>query len=842
VVLLLLLAALAVLPPVIADPRLGGSDWVLVRPGEPLPAAPFQGALVELPAPPRLLDQGWLERLVELSSRGGAVVTLGAAPPPAAFLPYLDGVAVEPAPAASDIPALKASLGGVLLVLSTADPEQAVGLLAAGAASVLVSSPAAGWAGELGDLLPEPSAATCDGIRLATALRGGDLATVVGLPAGFAGGSVRLADTWYGGARRAGEPPRDVALRVEAAGAVVELPPLPAGGVLVVTRPADATRLIDRVEVKGEALPTVAEVLARHQRAAARQERIVTHWRGEQRLAARVWIADLGRSFEVMLAGPAYFDRALGTDWEVTRAWVDGVAWDPNALPDLPLLEPERPPVPALALRLDPGWEYRLEGSQQREGARCFVVSYASRAGAQPVRRGRAYVAAGSYALVGLEERVEGLAREVLASHSVAAYEPRDAGGTPLWLPRSVAAEDLVAAFGGTAVVSRELTVSGIEIDPSDFAARRARAWAGSGLMLRDAPGGLVPLVPDGRGGRVPGTRSNVTQTFLLGGVVSDPGLPFPLPYGGVQLQDFDFRGRGEQARALLAGVVNDAAWSARHGRVELSARGFLQLLPFAQSVFVGGEEQQGEELDVQRQRLGIAVASAAGPLRLKLDTGVDYWSFGRTDNTAEEFTPPPDTLEGVLALEAATVWRKTTFTAVAEAGRRLTWAPWGFPEDGEPHRTWQRYHVGVARESAPFPLARLNLEAQIWGGAGLDRFSAPSPGRLGAVRLRGIATARVTPDGLALVRAAFAVPVSARVRVELGTDLSWVRERRSGYHAEPLAGIGVGLSLAGPWGTIMQVAAGYPLATPGPRAATFELFLLRPLHGRNRAAGSPGS
>lgn len=838
-VLPLLLTALATLPPVIADPRAGGSDWVVVRMDEPLPASPFRGALVELPAPPRVPDQRWLERLVDLSSRGGTVVAIGAAPPPAAFLPYLDGVAMEPAPAVSEVPALKAGLGGIPLVLTAADPARAVELLAAGATSVLVPSPAAGWAGELADLLPEPAPALFAGLPQATALRGGDLATVVGLPAGFAGGSLRFSDTWYGGARLVGERALDVAVRVEAAGAVVDLPPLPAGGVLVVLRPADAMRTIDRVEVTGEALPTVAEVLARHQRAAARQERIFTRWIGEQRLAARVWIADLSRSFEVVLAGPAYFDRTLGTDWEVTRAWVDGVAWDPNALPDLPLLEPERPPVPALALRLDPGWEYRLDGVEQRAGARCFVVSFASRAGARPARRGRAFVAAGSYALVGLEERVEGLAREVLSSRSVAAYEPRDSGGTPLWLPRSVTAEDLVAAFGGTAVVTRELTVGGIEIDPGDFAARRAHAWAGPGLMFRDAPAGLVPLVPDGHGGRVPGARSSVQQTFLLGGVVSDPGLPFPLPYGGVQLQDFDFRGRGEQARALLAGVINDAAWSARRGRVELSARGFLQLLPFAQSVFVDGEERPGEELDVQRQRLGVAVASAAGPLRLKLDTGVDYWSFGRTDNTAAEFTPPPDTFEGVLALEAATVWRKSTFTAVAEAGRRFTWAPWGYPGDGEPERTWQRYHVGVARESAPFPLAKLNLEAQVWGGAGLDRFSAPSPGRFGAVRLRGIATARVTPDGLALVRAAFAMPVSARVRVELGTDLAWVREERSGYHAEPLAGVGVGLSLAGPWGTIMQTAVGYPLATPGPRAVTFELFLLRPLHA-GRAAARP--
>jgi hypothetical protein len=33
-----------------------------------------------------------------------------------------------------------------------------------------------------------------------------------------------------------------------------------------------------------------------------------------------------------------------------------------------------------------------------------------------------------------------------------------------------------------------------------------------------------------------------------------------------------------------------------------------------------------------------------------------------------------------------------------------------------------------------------------------------------------------------------------------------------------------------GPWGTLLQARVGFPLATPGPRAPTLELFLLKPL------------
>jgi len=133
-----------------------------------------------------------------------------------------------------------------------------------------------------------------------------------------------LPGPWYGGATLLADGRRAVALKKSAAGATCALPPLPDGGVLVAARPAEAARAFENVAVSGERLPSAAEVLARHQRAAARQERVAPRWSGEQRLLVRVWVAELSRSFEVALAGPAFWEHAVGTDWEITRAWVDG--------------------------------------------------------------------------------------------------------------------------------------------------------------------------------------------------------------------------------------------------------------------------------------------------------------------------------------------------------------------------------------------------------------------------------------------------------------------------------------------------------------------------------------
>lgn len=823
----LVLALAAVLPPLLVDPRQGASETALVRVGDPVPAA-ASAYLLELAESGA--GQEWLELAVALAARGVPVLSLGATAPAEALRPYVDGVVLDPAPPAAELAGVAAGLAGVPVAVAVRDPAEALTWLAAGAAAVLVPGPVPAWSAELRDLLSEPAPAEGPGGALPTAMRGADLATLIGLPRGFPGGEVVIADGWYGSADLHDGATRSVDVAVSGARAALRLPAMPDGGLVVLHRPEDATRLVEQVRVAGEATPTAAEVLARHQRAAARAERALSRWTGEQRLAVRVEIGELSRTFELVLAGAAFFARGLGTDWEAERAWVDGVTWDPDALPELPLLDPGKPPVPPLALRLDRRWSYRLEGSEDRAGRRCWVLSFTSAEGESAPRSGRAWIAADDSSLVALEERASRPTREVLSTHVVTEYAPMSVGALPVWVPSRVVAEDLVAAFGGTAVVRRELTLTGVVLDPPGFEALRAAAWARPHRMFRDGERAIVPLEPDGRGGRRVKGDASVRQRFIIGGVFLDPGLDFPLPYAGLQLQDFDFRGRGEQLRALLAGAINDVAWSAPREGVETSARGFLQLVPLSQSLWVKGVEHRGEEVGVVRQRVGFGLATSRGPVRFKLDLGVDRWNFRRTGDTDPAFTVPSDTFEGVLALGAETVRGGTTLAALAEFGHRLTWERWGLPQEAEPEPSWTRARLRITYESSPFPLAKVKLESEVVAGDRLDRFSAPSTGRFGDLRVRGIASARVGPEAGAVVRASLAVPLTARVRGEAGVDLAWVRERRSGFHAQPLSGIGVGASLPGPWGTLLEASLSVPLATPGPRGAALELFLLRPL------------
>jgi len=827
--LAMLLAAAAGLPVVIPDPRLGPSDFSLVRPGEPVEVEPAGGFLLTLPPEGTAISQAWLELLVELSARGAPVLSMGRVPP-ATVVPYLDGAVLDPPPKLDELAELRRRLGGIALVVPANDAATAVAGLAAGASAVLVRGPRAAWAEELTGLLEEPFAATSDGRVLPTAMRSADLATVIGMPAGFPGGEVDLPNAWYERARLVGDGTREVSIAFREGHAVIALPALPSSALLVVERPAEGVATIGLVEVRGERIPTAAEVLARHQRVAARQATVLQRWSAVQRLLVRVWVAELGRSFEVVLEGPAFFRQGVGTDWEVARAWVEGVIWDPDELPELPLLEPGRPPVPPLALRLEPSWRFELVGVEERLGRRCFALTFAASPGAAGSRRGTALIDATSFALVELEERAENLDGEVRATRQVTTFQQMEWHGETLWPPRRVVADDLISAYGGSASVHRELTLSDLAVVPERFDEELGTAYARPHRMFRDTPTGIVPLSPDGKGGRIVGENRPARQRFIIGGAVYDPGLSFPVPFGGLQISDFDFRGRGEHFRALLAGAVNDAAWSSPRGKLEPSLRAFVQLWPFSNSVWVRGEEREGEEIEVLRQRVGVAAARAFGSTRISLDFGLDRWDFRRVEGTAAGFVLPADTFEAVGRLESSSVLGATTVGIAFETGHRFDWEAWGMEGVEPPNRSWRRGELKVVHEREPFPLAKLSFSAQLLAGRDLDRFSAFSPGRFGSVRLRGIAANRVLADRLAVVRGSFALPLSRGIRGEVGADLAWARDRRSGYEAQPLAGVALGLSTPGPWRTLLEVSLGYPISTPGDRAPTFELFLLRPL------------
>ena len=115
----LVLGAAATLPPVIADPRGGPSTWQVVAAQGAVPTPGAEGYLLELGPASRQASQTWLERAVELASRGVPVVSLGATPPPGPLRAYVDGAAVEGV-SVKQLAGLRLGLGGLAVVAPAA--------------------------------------------------------------------------------------------------------------------------------------------------------------------------------------------------------------------------------------------------------------------------------------------------------------------------------------------------------------------------------------------------------------------------------------------------------------------------------------------------------------------------------------------------------------------------------------------------------------------------------------------------------------------------------------------------------------------------------------------------
>lgn len=809
------LALAATLPALIQDPRLGSSSWVVVGADLALEGNPG-GVLVELP---REVTQDWLQRVAELASLGVPLVSLGVPEP--RVVPYFDGVLVESGEQAQQ---LTSCCPGTWLVAAADDPGQALESLTWGVKSLLVPAGET-WPLELAEAFPEPLPAQLEGKPLPTASRSQDLAMLVGLPPGFPGGVVRLPSSWVTSSGRliTAFATRDVKVMREGETAWLEVPPLASWGLLVLPRPLPEGGL-EKVEVSGHRSLTLGEVLARHHRQAAQQARFIHNFEAWQHLLVRVRVEELKRSFEVELAGPAFFTPDLGLDWEIQQAWLDGVAWDVAKLGELPLIQPRAPRVPPLALELEPSYRYALQGMEEAETGAVYVVSFAHQE--EGGRRwGRAFIDAKTFGLVRLLTFLETPQGEVRRAQTLTRNLLRWEEQVPLWLPWEVEADELVAAFGGIATVHKKLTLEGLKLNVPQLEEKRRQAWEQSRPMLRERSGLVRELVPDGLGGRRENGGEGKRQRFLLAGMRVDPSLDFPLPFGGYQLLDFSFRGR-EQLRLFLAGAVNDLAWSLP-GKVTLSAGAFLQLVPFTSSFWLRDREDQRQQLRTFRQRLRGGLARQEGPWYLGLELGVDQLHFGRTSKTAADFRLPKATQE--LTWKSTVHWQRKELLASfqGEVGRRVSWRPWGFGEEAKP----QFYRAGLALDyqQSPVPLVTTSLGAEVWSSWKTDRFSRLFLGGFTGLPFPGLPSDRVKAKGLAFIRGKLAWPMGIAGRLEVAAATGWFRETSQGVHARPLGGVAVGLSTPGPWNTLLQLRVEYPWVVPGPNQVLAQLLLFRP-------------
>jgi hypothetical protein len=411
-----------------------------------------------------------------------------------------------------------------------------------------------------------------------------------------------------------------------------------------------------------------------------------------------------------------------------------------------------------------------------------------------------------------------GLRGPIVSSEQVDEFRPEADG---IWL---LARSEVRQTYEGAAhrtPIHRLLTIERHDVNPPDFAARRAAAYASAAVMLRDTPEGFKYL-QRGRGRTAPSTvppveaRGQRVKTLALGAIV-DPNITHPLPFAGLGYVDFDLFGTGAQFSGFFGGTYAQAAFSIPSlggSRWQMGGRAFGIASAFNDRSFAGGREVYRENI---RQRPAHASAWTVRPLtpRLAIRAGyeLDYTRYTASDLTDPAFAVPADQVaHGVrVSVEGQRAgWHGAAWWVGA---RRTGWRDWGYrheiEESGLRHRDYQRFGVTLVRPIVAGPRLAGRFEGAWMSGRDLDRFSRYSFGTFDN-RLRGYPSALIRYDRGAVVRASAAWAAGRLLRVDGFLDTAYVHDAGFGSGLRNYTGLGAAVEAPAPFGTLVAAEWGY--------------------------------
>jgi len=579
--------------------------------------------------------------------------------------------------------------------------------------------------------------------------------------------------------------------------------------------------LTDTVEVLGARRLTADEIVARHQ-AFARQQ--------ASRVTRSISTGTMTLTFEApgfpapvtITSSTVIYNEPGRTEIEQRSIEVNGIAFAGGRVPKLPILEPERVAALPLAITLTNAYRYRLAGEELIDGVRCHVVAFEPIPGDATRFRGRAWIAADTFAMVRVAAAQTRLRGAIVSSEQVDDFREVQ---PDLWL---LVRSDVRQIYEGAAhrtPIHRLLTIGAHEIDPEDFGLRLRAAYASPSIMLRDTPKGYrylereVQRDPESPGAPpvvvVETAEPSTRIRTLAAGVIVDPNISVPLPFAGLSYVDFDLLGTGAQLNAFFGGSYAQVAFSAPSvggTRWQLGGRAFGIASSYNDRAFRAGREIYEENL---RQRPAHASVWLLRPIspRLTVRAGYefDYTRLGSSPETADDFLVPADhlvhgarlSIEGQRAGWAGTLWWNPA--------RRAGWRRWGrttadyIPE----HSTFQRYGATISRSAAPRPGLMTRVEAAFMGGHDLDRFSRYSFGTFDN-RLRGYPSALVRYDRGGVIRGVAARAVGKVARLDGFVDVAAVRDRGFGRRYRNYTGVGFAAEAPAPFGMLAAIEWGY--------------------------------
>ena len=609
-----------------------------------------------------------------------------------------------------------------------------------------------------------------------------------------------------------------------------------AGHSLVLDLHAGATdRFVENTDVQLQVLPSVDEIIARHQQAQAGQDAALGSYIARMRLEQHFHPSPSEPAWNIVTENRVFFERGA-VEWEELSFSLNGATWTENR-PPFPLVQPEKVLSLPLDLRLSQDYRYRLDGTDVVQGRPAYVIRFEPKTSGRALYRGTVWIDRQEHVRLKVQAVETALSGMVVSNDETHIFRRiGELQGTPVWLLDRQTSRQTFLMAGRTVLVEREARVTDVVLNPVDFDGERSGARASSRIMYRDTEQGLRYLVKRGNTRVVSDQMTTSTKAMAFGTQI-DPSFDYPLPLGGLNILDFDFLNKDLQFALLFAGVFgagNIQKANLWGGRFDASVDFFYLAVKSNDSLFDAHGEQALERVGRVPASTGVNVGFQANPFQKVMGRyEFKYDFYVRDPGTAADFTLPSSA--GTHGAGAGYEYRRRGYSLAANltAYRRSGARPWGPAGSLEPARaSYTKYDVGVSKDFIFATFHTVHLNGAYFGGDGLDRFSMYQFGYFDPARMHGVPSA-VRFAELMMFRGSYSFNLFEQYRVDLFVDHARGRDAIQYGARLPVTGLGLGLNLRAPRNTILRVDLGrsfLPDAYRGAGSTVMQIMLLKPL------------
>ncbi len=596
--------------------------------------------------------------------------------------------------------------------------------------------------------------------------------------------------------------------------------------------------LDESLTVTTERTMPVSEILRRLQATEDDQRRRLLTYSARNTTHLRFGGGD--EALEATFAGDFFFARDSGWDWAWQDFLINGVRWRAKKIPEIPLVEPEKAAALPLEINFTKEYDYRLRGTEVVNGRDCWVVDFEPRNVDQTKNpyRGTVWVDRQLFVRVRSRALQLGLSGDVISNEETSYFEPLNSNGDPIdWesaefiLPTRTVAQQVFNYLNANTLVEKETLLTELTINDGEFNSRYEAVLASDATMVRDTEQGMRYLIPDEETGeRIVQEEFDTTRLFAVGGVFNDDSLDNPIPLGGVNWIDFDFRDTGQQVNVFFAGVLVLANWSDPDflgSNFTAAADLFGLAIDGTDEIFRDGLEVPGEEVETRSASLSLELGHDIGQRgRAVLDYRIAHRTFGNSDLTDETFIVPADHLEHQVSLRGRYDRAGYRLSGNVSVHSRSDWDPWGTPEQVaifDPNTDgFVSYGLNLGKTFHLPKFQKIYSELQYVGGSDLDRFSKYNFGYFSDVRVRGYRGGLVRAEEATALHLGYGFDLAEIVQLQLRADGAWATDEASGLDSEFLGGVGIQGNFIGPWNTIVRLDVGQAVAGPDDGVSVF--------------------